>query len=67
MQVEAGVALKMGDPLAVIDRGTADDAVDFVALFEQKLGQVGPVLAGDAGDERLFHTKLLTQPYKRHF
>ena len=31
--------------------GAADDAVDLVALVEQQLGEVGAVLAGDAGDE----------------
>ena len=30
----------------------ADDAEDFVALVEQQLGEVRPVLAGDAGDQR---------------
>jgi hypothetical protein len=29
----------------------ADHAVDLVALVEQELGEVGPVLAGDAGDQ----------------
>jgi hypothetical protein len=28
--------------------------VDFVALAQQKLGKVGAVLAGDAGDEGFF-------------
>ena len=56
MQVEAGVALKMGDPLAVIDRGTADDAVNVVAFFQQELGQIAAVLAGDAGDQCFFHS-----------
>ena len=30
----------------------ADHAEDLVALVEQELGQVGPVLAGDARDQR---------------
>ena len=29
-----------------------DDAVHLVSLGEQQLGQVGAVLAGDAGDQR---------------
>jgi hypothetical protein len=34
----------------------ADDAMDFVTLTEKELGEVGTVLAGDAGDEcALFH------------
>ena len=44
----------------VEERGAALDAVDLVALGQQKLRQVGAVLAGDAGDDRalghgLFH------------
>src|ERR1051325_4122934 len=31
------------------------DTVDFIALLQQKFGEVGAVLAGDAGDERTFH------------
>ena len=33
-------------------RSAADDSVNFVALGEQKLGEIGAVLTGDAGDER---------------
>ena len=47
-----------GDPVAqVLDavellrRGAADHAVHVVAVLEQQLGEVGAVLAGDAGDE----------------
>jgi hypothetical protein len=29
--------------------------VNFVALFEKELGEVGSVLASDAGDECFFH------------
>jgi hypothetical protein len=29
--------------------------VDFVAFLEKKLGEVGTVLAGDAGDKGFFH------------
>ena len=39
------------DPLEALGAGAADHAVDFVALAEQKLGQVGAILAGDAGDQ----------------
>jgi hypothetical protein len=37
-------------PLGVEQRRPALDAVDFIALLEQELGQVAAVLAGDAGD-----------------
>lgn len=60
MQFEARVGnvrvlVDVVNPLGVEQRGTALDAVDFVALFQQKLCKVGAVLAGDAGDECFFH------------
>ena len=58
VQVEVRVTLQMGDALAVIDGGAADDAVDVVALFQQELSQIAAVLAGDAGDECFFHRLL---------
>ena len=52
------VALVQRDPVAevldaleLLGRGAAHHAVDLVALLEQQLGEVGAVLAGDAGDE----------------
>ena len=39
-------------------RGAAHDAVDFVALFEQKFGEVGAVLPGDPGYQRDFGHRL---------
>jgi RNA polymerase sigma-70 factor, ECF subfamily len=41
----------VGDALEVDGAGPADHADDLVALVEQQLGQVGAVLAGDAGDD----------------
>ena len=58
VQVEVRVTLQMGDALAVIDGGAADNAVDVVALFQQELCQIAAVLAGDAGDECFFHRLL---------
>ena len=40
------------DAIGVERRGAALDAVDFVTLLEQQLGEIGAVLAGDAGDQR---------------
>lgn len=40
----------MIDPLGVEKGGAALDAVHGVAFFEQKFGEVGAVLAGDACD-----------------
>ena len=63
MQVEVGVAFQMGDALSVIDRRTADDAVDIVAFFQQELRQIAAVLAGDAGDECFFHNCISFLPH----
>ena len=54
VQVEVRVTLQMGDALAVIDGGAADDAVDVVALLQQELSQIAAVLSGNAGDECFF-------------
>ena len=48
------ILIQMIDAVGVEQRGPALDAVHFVALAEQKLGKVGAVLAGDAGDQRCF-------------
>jgi hypothetical protein len=48
------IAIKMVDPSGVEGRGAADDAVDFISFGKQQFRQVRAVLAGDAGDERLF-------------
>lgn len=53
--IDMGIFVDMVDPLGIEKGGAALDAVNFVALFEQKLCQVGTVLAGDAGDECFFH------------
>ena len=45
----------MVDPGGVEGRGTALDAVDFVALAEKEFGQVGAVLTGNPGDQGFFH------------
>jgi len=44
--------IKMIDPVGVEQRGAAFYAVHLVALGQQEFGQVGPVLPGNAGDER---------------
>ena len=58
------------EALEGLGRGAPDHAVDLVALLEQELGEVGAVLAGDAGDQcaRRHHVRvrqprlLLAQP-----
>ena len=45
------ILLEVIDAVGVEERRATLDAVDFVAFVEEKLGEVGAVLAGDAGDE----------------
>ena len=45
------VLIQMVDAFGVEQRGAAFDAVDGVAFLEQEFGEIGAVLAGDAGDE----------------
>ena len=51
--VQRDSAVQPLDPLAAFGAGAADHAVDFVALSEQELGQIGAVLPGDAGNQYL--------------
>ena len=53
--VDVRVLVKMVDPRRVERARAADDAVDFVAFFQQQLREIRAVLAGDAGDECFFH------------
>jgi len=46
---------QMRDPLVGGGGAPSDDADDAVPLGEQQLGEVGAVLAGDAGDESRWH------------
>ena len=48
------VLIEMIDAIGVEQRTAPLDAMDSIALAEQKLGQVGPVLPGNAGDQSYF-------------
>ena len=54
------VLIDVVDPLRIERRRTAFDAVYFVALFQQKLSEIGTVLASNSGDQRafLFHFRV---------
>ena len=43
------------DPFIAVVAGSPHDAHDLIALGEQALRQIGTVLTGDPGDERLRH------------
>ena len=60
--VDVRIGVEVVDARGVEGAGAADDAVDFVALLEQQIGEVGAVLAGDAGDECFFHDWKVQRP-----
>src|ERR1700722_17554261 len=45
------ILVDVGDGGGVEERGAALDAMHLIAFGEEQLGEVGSVLAGDAGDE----------------
>ena len=49
------IVVEVVDARGVEAGGAADDAMDFVAFFQQQFGEIGAVLTGDAGDECAFH------------
>ena len=56
------ILVEVVDPVGVEQRRAALDAVDLVALAEQELGEVGAVLAGDAGDQCCaFHSSAVVE------
>ncbi len=57
------IPVEVSDPFGVEGAGPADEAVDFIALAEQKLRQVGTVLAGDPRDERFLHAETSLKRY----
>src|SRR5437868_14178972 len=53
--VDVGIGVEMIDARRVEGAGAADDAVNLIALAEQQVREVTPVLPRDPGDERAFH------------
>ena len=51
MQMEIRFTFEMGDTFAVIHRGTADNAVNFIALCKKEFRKIGAILARDASDK----------------
>ena len=45
VKVEAGLAFEVGNALAVVHGRTADDAVHFVVLGQEKLGKITAILS----------------------
>ena len=61
--LDVRVLVEVVDAVGVEQRSAALDAVHLVALFQQEFGQIGAVLAGDAGDECYFHIGSINLAY----
>jgi len=51
------ILVEMVDPLGVEQRSATLDAMDFVALLQQELCEVGAILAGNTRNQCFFHKK----------
>jgi len=49
-----GILIEMVNAVCIEQRGPALDTVHLIALGKQKFSKIGPVLAGDAGNECFF-------------
>jgi hypothetical protein len=49
------VVVEVIDPIRIERTAPANHAMNFIALFEKLLGQIGAVLSRDTGDECLLH------------
>jgi len=70
VQLEVGVLnvrvlVNVVDPLGIEGAGAALDAVHHVAFFKQELRKVGPVLAGDTGDQGNFGSSTVAGVWHR--
>src|SRR5687767_4048119 len=61
------ILVQMVDALSVERRGTADNSKNLIALFEQKLDQVGTVLPRYPGDKRTFSRHKSGEPRNFQF
>src|ERR1700676_614273 len=52
-----GIQVERIEPAGVESRGAADDPVHRIALGEQMLCQVRPILSGDTGNDSGFHKR----------
>jgi hypothetical protein len=55
LTIAVRVVIDVVDAAGVEGTGTADDAMDFVALGKQQFSEIRTVLSGDASDESFFH------------
>jgi hypothetical protein len=50
-----GILIQVVDAIGVQQGSAALDAMHFIPLFEQKLGEIGTILTSDAVDQSSFH------------
>jgi hypothetical protein len=48
-----GILIEVIDAVGIEERTPALEAMDFVTLGQEELGEVGAVLAGDSGDKAI--------------
>lgn len=56
--VKMGIMVEVIDPLCIERGRSTDDAVNLVSFSQEKLGQVGTILTGDASNQCFFHFQL---------
>jgi len=63
------ILVEVVDAIGIEQRGAALDAVNDVAFFKQKFGEIGTILAGDPGNQCSFAHCASTSPFARmsHF
>src|ERR1700686_3641396 len=64
--VHVGISIKMIDTRSVKGAGSANDAVDFIALLKQQIRQITSVLAGNAGDQGPLHLRHNCRAFPRN-
>lgn len=62
--VDVGIGVKMVDAACVECRCAPDDAMNFVAFFQQKFRQIRSVLSSDTSDERFFHVMQSSRSFR---
>ena len=64
--VDVRIGVKMIDPRRVKRARAANDPVDFVAFFQQKICEITSVLTSNPGDEGFFHERDNCRAFQRN-
>ena len=57
--VDQGILVEVIESVGVEGGCPANDPMDFISLFQQKLGQIGAILPGYSGNKCLFHDGII--------